>query len=178
VYEAADAVINQATVNQIFTQISNTLNVGGFNRWARRLKRMNVFDPHLLYNRVLPNGLIQAVNSGLRMTPQLMNEEPGVGTFQANPEPTLRQLVIRAIHRHVNDLAFKTIDLVGNGANNPNAFSIGNNTLSKKQMSEQFIHNSQRAFWDHRVSQWAMAVGVPAARNAVQLTLIAPPQLI
>lgn len=130
---------------------------------------MQVFSELPVYRRMVGDG--RRVFSGNRMTIDLMNAEPTVEHFLDKPDSVLKQLVIRALHRHVNDAAFKTIDLVGTPENNPNVHSVGGEVLTKREMSRKFIHNSQRAFWNERVSQWGSTVGVPAALNAVTMAL-------
>ena len=55
--------------------------------------------------------------------------------------------------------------------NDPNAHGVGGEVLTKREMARKFIHNSQRAYWDGRVSDWASNVAVPAAMNAVTVAL-------
>jgi len=93
--------------------------------------------------------------------------------FRNDPKRALWTLVVRAIHRHINDAVFRTFDLQSTPQTDQNCLSVGveGNVLSKKEMSKKFIHNSQRGFWDARVSRWAVVVAAPAAQNAILVAL-------
>ena len=169
---AADAIITTPPVGPIYERVCAELNVRAFRKWSDRLKNMRVFSEMSVYRRILGDGVnARRVFSGNRMTAELMNEEPTPQKFVQNPRGTLKQLVIRALHRYVNDTAFRTIDLVGTPENDPNAHGVGGEVLTKREMALKFIHNSQRAFWDGRVSEWASDVVVPAAINAITVAL-------
>lgn len=169
---AAETILATPPVGPIYDRVCAELRVRAFRTWGRRLKNMRVFSEMPVYRRILADGVnTRRVYSGNRMTPELMNEEPTPAKFIQDPRGTLKQLVIRALHRYVNDTAFRTIDLVGTPENDPNAHGVGGEVLTKREMSRKFIHNSQRAYWDGRVSDWASNVAVPAAMNAVTVAL-------
>jgi hypothetical protein len=113
--------------------------------------------------------------SGNRMTNELMNQQPTDANFRADPYDVLRTLVVRALHRHINHSVFTRYDLVSTGpmVANTRAVPLGGNTFAKEVMARQFIHNSQRAFWDDRVSHWVLTDGLNNARGHVILALSA-----
>jgi hypothetical protein len=166
-----DAVVHAANVilqtQPVVARFLQTIqNAGGVNDvaalrwWVRRLKtmpRFGVIDP------VHTAG--GGANSGNRMTPALMNPLPTPVEFAANPDSVLRQLVVRALHRYVDDFVLRAIELL-----NP-AAAVTVDGLDKRQLSRQFLHNSQRAYWNLFVLNWARLQVVPVAQNAILLAL-------
>jgi hypothetical protein len=102
-----------------------------------------------------------------RMNPQNMNPEPSEVRFRENANGVILIIVARTVHRYVNDLTFKTIDLVGTPQDDANIVGVGRNRLTKQEMAESFIHNSQRAYWREDVILWAQNVVLPIAARAV-----------
>jgi hypothetical protein len=145
----------------------------GFNEWANRLKDLAAFMPMAVHN----DAAGAAVESGERMTVDLMNAQPTVEDFLNDPATVLVMLVVRALHRHVNHSVFATFDLrstptVGN--TNPNTVRVpvvNGNRFDKGVMSRQFLHNSQRAYWSRTVSEWALEHALPAARCLIIVAL-------
>ena len=158
------AVENILTTAPVSNRFRNAVDNAGpqtlaaFRWWRRTLNNMQAFGD------IRP--VHGAVNSGNRMTPQLMSSLPTENDYLAKPEAVLRQLVIRALHRFVDDFVLRTRELV----NPANPLTVDG--FDKVTMSREFIHNSQRAFWKGEVSDWARAQVVPAARNAVFLALM------
>lgn len=179
VLERANAVMEDAVVAPMVADIENNERVVRYRRWATILRRLEAFEPMEVYRRVLPDGTTQPVNSGDRMTGALMNPYPTTQAyrerftelFRENPKRALFALITRAIHRHVNDAVFKTFDLRSTVNTDPDVVSRGGNVLTKREMSLQFLHNSQRAYWNPRVSNWGVDVALPAAYNAVLVAL-------
>ena len=99
------------------------------------------------------------------MTVQLMNNIPNEADFIANPESILKQLVVRALHRYVDDFVLRAIALL-----NPAVANTADG-IDKVELSKKFIHNSQRAYWKIVVLNWARAQVLPAARNSVVVAL-------
>lgn len=164
----------------------NPASVRRFNKWKQRLKALAVFNEQMIYRqRFGPNGDLRNINSGPRMTPQLMNTEPTTADFvnpHADPQRNvvndradiLLQLVVRTLHRYLNSQVFLFYDssrLGQQGEEDPNIRSIGGNQISKKDMSRMFLHNSQRGYWHPRACQYALRTALPSARNAVLLAL-------
>lgn len=179
VLERANGILEDALVGPIVADIVDNERTRRFKRWATILKNLEAFEPMEVYRRMMANGATQAVNSGQRMTTDLMNpyvtdaayRARFIEIFRNDPKRALFVLVVRAIHRHVNDAVFKTFDLRSTAVTDPNCVSRGGNVLSKKEMARLFLHNSQRAYWDPRVSNWAVEVALPAAQNAVLVAL-------
>lgn len=157
------AVENIVTTAPVSNRFRNAVDNAGpqtlaaFRWWRRTLNNMQAFADIRPVHGV--------VNSGNRMTPQLMSSLPTENDYLAKPEAVLRQLVIRALHRFVDDFVLRTRELV----NPANPLTVDG--FDKVVMSREFIHNSQRAFWKGEVSDWARVQVVPAARNAVVLAL-------
>jgi hypothetical protein len=99
------------------------------------------------------------------MTPQLMNRLPDENDFVQKPEQVLKELVVRALHRFVDDFVLKAIELV-----DP-ATPRTADGIDKVVLSREFIHNSQRAYWRLNVLNWARVQVVPAARNEIFVAL-------
>ena len=72
---------------------------------------------------------------------------------------------MRALHRYVDDFVLRAIELL-----NP-AAAVTVDGLDKRQLSRQFLHNSQRAYWNLFVLSWARLQVVPVAQNAILLAL-------
>jgi hypothetical protein len=160
VLAAAETVLSTAPVSDRFEDMVNNAgpqNLAAFRWWRRTLNNLPAFGD------IRP--VHGAVDSGNRMTAQLMSTLPTENDFVARPESVLRQLVIRALHRFVDDFVLRAIELV-----DPTT-AVTADGFDKVALSREFIHNSQRAYWRRTVSEWARAQVVPAARNAVFLAL-------
>jgi hypothetical protein len=117
--------------------------------------------------RVRPHPVGGNIMSGDRMMG--MNRHPGDGEFLQNPGPVLWTLVVRTIHRHINDRVFRAFDLVSTAPMDPRTLAVpalGNN-FRKEDMSRQFLHNSQRAYWSENVTRWAILIALPVAQSDV-----------
>ena len=142
--------------------------------WAAILRHMHEFYPLDVYReRGVP------VSSGDRMTIESMNRYPSRehhqrfdDMFRANAGPLLTGLVVRALHRWVNNMVFKNFDLVGTSVNDRHTFAINNPALDKADMSREFLHNSQRGYWDQKVLKWAREIALPQAIAAVTDALV------
>jgi len=170
---AATWVINfndgQINLHTTYDAFCTTRSVQGFRKWRDRLNDMLEFKPVLTH----VTAAHQNVYSGDRMTPELMNQPETEDIFKEDPRAVLKMLVLRAVHRHVNNHVFATFDAQSTQPTNPNALSVGRNVLTKGHMSRRFLHNSQRAFWSPEISVWAAHFAVPAAQNAVVVALAA-----
>ena len=96
---------------------------------------------------------------------RMMNPLPTEADFLTAPRAVLLGLVIRALHRYVDDFVLRAVELL-----NPEDARTRDG-IDKVELSKLFLHNSQRAFWRRDVLEWARAQIVPVARNEVFLAL-------
>jgi hypothetical protein len=131
-----------------------------FTWYKQRLKSIAQFFPVEPVHLAVPNA-----NSGPRMLNAMMNPQPTLADFQAGRAAVIRQLVVRALHRYVDDFVVRAIDLL-----NPAAANTVNG-IDKIMLSRRFMHNSQRAYWANTALGWARVQVLPVAVNMVTVAI-------
>jgi hypothetical protein len=132
----------------------------GFTWYKQKLKSIAQFFPVEPVHLAAPNA-----NSGPRMLNAMMNPQPTLADFQAGRAAVIRQLVVRALHRYVDDFVVRAIDLL----NPANANTADN--FDKIMLSRRFMHNSQRAYWADTALGWARVQVLPVAVNMVTVAI-------
>ena len=93
--------------------------------------------------------------------------KPTADDFERRKRTAIRNVIKRALHRHVNETVFWTFMLQSTPPQNAQT----SNGFNKEEMGRKFLHQSQRVLWSDGLLRWAREKAAPKAVAAVRFWL-------